>query len=169
MKLDQFSFSFVLYWALYGERPFPGRSQAELRKNMLRGNFSVPPKNSEVPAWIREIILKGLSQNPEKRHPSIGELREALRHDPEEEKKQKRALRSRRLSWIALILLAFILPVGTWYGLRYRTVQLCKAAEAEFVGVWDEVTKASLQKAFLSTKAHFAVNTWQRVESIFDS
>ena len=50
---------------------------------------------------------------------------------------------------ISLILVTIALPIGVWYGLRYRTFQLCKAAEGEFEGVWDDATKASMTTGFL--------------------
>ena len=70
---------------------------------------------------------------------------------------------------VALILLmTAILPIGVWYGLRYRTFQLCKAAEGEFDGVWDEGTKASVKTAFLVTKKTYSLGTWERVERTID-
>ena len=51
---------------------------------------------------------------------------------------------------------------------RRWAVQLCKTTQGEFDGVWDDVTKVDVQKAFLGTEKSFAQGTWKRVERIFD-
>ena len=167
-RTDQFGFCVVLYEALYGKRPYSGRSIEELKSEVIRQQVSVPSTDSDVPAWLWQIIRKGLSVKPEDRYATIDSLLEDLDKDPEEERRQKRLAQKRKLFVAALILLTIALPIGVWYGLRYRTFQLCKAAEGEFEGVWDEATKAMIEKAFLGTETSFAKGTWNRVVKIFD-
>ena len=118
--------------------------------------------------WTEESILKGLSFAKDDRYTSMAQLLETLQHDPVENAKKRRAERNRKLLVFFLIILTFTLPVGVWYGFRYQTVQLCKAAEADLQGVWDDVTKASVKKAFLDTNKSFALDTWVRVEKTVD-
>ena len=167
-RTDQFGFCVVLYEALYGKRPFAGRSLEKLKSEVIRQQVCVPSADTEVPAWLWKIIYKGLSVKPEDRYPSIDSLLEDLDKDPEEERRQKRLALRRKLLMVVLILLTITLPIGVWYGLRYRTFQLCKAAEGEFAGVWDDPTKASVQTAFLGTEKSFALGTWERVEKTID-
>ena len=147
-RTDQFGFCVVLYELLYGKRPFAARSLKKLKREVIRQRVSVPKEGTDVPSWLWQIVQKGLSAKPEDRYPNIDSVLEDLDKDPEEEQLQKRIARRRRRYLVSLILLTIALPIGVWYGLRYRTVELCKAAEGEFEGVWDVKTKASVKKAF---------------------
>ena len=83
-RTDQFGFCVVLYEALYGRRPFAARSLEELKSEVIRQQVIVPPADSDVPAWLWQIIRKGLSADPEDRYPTLESLLENLEHDPEE-------------------------------------------------------------------------------------
>lgn len=167
-RTDQFGFCVVLYEALYGKRPFEARTLDKLKSRVLKGLVANPPADTEVPDWLWQIIRKGLSVNPQERFPMLESLLEKLEKDPQQEREEERQARNRRILVISLIILTITVPIGVWYGLRYRTVQLCKAAEGEFDGVWDKETKASIQRAFLNTEAHYAPGTWKRIESNFE-
>ena len=167
-RSDQFCFCVALFASLYGQRPFSGESPEELKESVLSGEIVPIDSTKEVPAWLYDIVKKGLEVKPEDRYPSMEELLGKLRYNPEEAERKRRALRNRRLGLITVILLAAILPVGVWYGMRYKAAQLCKSAEQEFVGVWDEAIKQSIKKAFLATEKPYAQGTWERVERKFD-
>ena len=167
-RSDQFCFCVALFESLYEQRPFMGETAEELKESVLSGEIAPVDKSKEVPERLYDIIKQGLEVNPEDRYPSMEDLLEQLRHDPEEEVRKKRVLRNRRLGWIAVILLSVVLPVGVWYGMRYRTVQLCKASEEEFTGIWDNTTKPSVKGAFLATGKPYAQETWKRIEKAFD-
>ena len=137
-RTDQFGFCVVLYEALYGKRPFSARTMEKLKREVIRQQVCVPRADTDVPAWLWQIVRKGLSVKPEDRYTTIDSLLEDLDKDPEEIRRQKRMARRRKLFVVSLILLVVALPIGVWYGLRYRTFQLCKDAEGEFDGVWDD-------------------------------
>lgn len=167
-RSDQFGFCVALYEAMYHQRPFSGTNLQELMENTFAGEI-LETANTNVPDWLAAIIKRGLAVKPEDRHPSMKELLEELKSDPEQEETERRALRNRRLVLISVILLAVVGPVSVWYGLRYRTVQLCKSAEGEFSGIWNKPTKNSIKEAFLATQKPYAQGTWERVERAFDA
>ena len=94
---DQFSFCVALYEAVYGERPFPANSIAELSRAVTLGPRPSPRGN--VPRRLRRAILRGLAARAEQRWPSMTALLDELR----------RVLRPRR----GLALVAGAAIVGT--------------------------------------------------------
>ncbi len=81
-RTDQFAFCVALYEALYAQRPFAGETLAQLTVNVLEGNVTDAPPFIRVPAWIRRVLLKGLSVDPDRRYPDMEAMLRALDHDP---------------------------------------------------------------------------------------
>lgn len=77
-RSDQFAFCVALYEALYGRRPFAGRTLPELSTRVLDGEVVMPPRTSGVPAQVRRALLRGLSVRPSDRFPAMRDLIEAL-------------------------------------------------------------------------------------------
>jgi tetratricopeptide (TPR) repeat protein/predicted Ser/Thr protein kinase len=71
---DQFSFCVLVYEALYGVRPFAGRSLFELATNVVSGKLTEPERDAGVLRSLRQVVLRGLSLRPEDRWPSMAEL-----------------------------------------------------------------------------------------------
>jgi serine/threonine protein kinase len=78
-RSDVFSFCVSLYEALYGERPFGGRSVTDLQAAIERGELRAAPLMTRVPKWLRLELLRGLRTDPDARFPSMRELLNALR------------------------------------------------------------------------------------------
>jgi hypothetical protein len=83
-RSDQFSFCVALYHALYGEWPFPVpvASFRVLREAVKAGRLREPPPGSQVPKWLRRILVRGLDVDPSRRFPSMVELLGALKYEP---------------------------------------------------------------------------------------
>ncbi|MDB4966544.1 MAG: serine/threonine protein kinase, partial [Myxococcales bacterium] len=81
-RTDQFSFCVAFYQALYGERPFDGSNYAELSTNILKGNVRAAPASSDIPSWLRAIVMRGLEVAPENRWPTMDAILEAMANDP---------------------------------------------------------------------------------------
>ncbi|MEO7092623.1 MAG: tetratricopeptide repeat-containing protein kinase family protein, partial [Polyangiales bacterium] len=75
---DQFSFCVATYEALYGERPFAGKTLDELRASIAAGVPRPVPAGSVVPARIRSALVRGLARDPAQRWESMDELLAAL-------------------------------------------------------------------------------------------
>lgn len=165
---DQFSFCVSLYEALYGTRPFAGLRTGEVKRNVLAGNVKPAPADTPVPAWLRAILLRGLSKNPEDRWPSMQALLGVLGHDPDKARVQRRAARRRRALMIGLVLLAVLAPLAIWYHHEIRTVEQCKDVTEELSGVWDDATRDRVERAFLATGVPYAADTFSRVSRALD-
>jgi serine/threonine protein kinase len=143
---DQFSFCVSLFEALYGARPYAGKTSASYV------GVVPPPKRSAVPGWVRRVLVKGLSLTPKDRHASMRELLAAL----------SRGLMARRYrTWVAvavLSLLALSLAVERAVqssALRAveadlgRTAELFRVKAIDRQGDFDVRAEASLKKDFL--------------------
>lgn len=80
-RSDQFAFAVALYEALFGVRPFPGDDVASLAYNVGAGNTRPAPSRTDVPGWVRQVLLKALSVGPSERYASMDEMLEALRRE----------------------------------------------------------------------------------------
>ncbi len=81
-RSDQFGFCVALYEALHGERPFAGKTMGQLVKALVDDELEPPPRGTKVPAWLREVIIRGLAKDPRERHASMQALLDALGDDP---------------------------------------------------------------------------------------
>jgi tetratricopeptide (TPR) repeat protein/tRNA A-37 threonylcarbamoyl transferase component Bud32 len=161
-RSDQFSFCVALYEALYGEKPFAGEDPDEMADAAERGEVRPPRPSQEaakVPAWLREVVLRGLSADPARRWGSMDELLRELARDP--------AAVRRRWLIAALVLLAGggLLAWGSALGSAGR---LCSGAGRKLAGVWDEGRKAAVRASFLGTRQPYAAVALDRVETLLD-
>jgi WD40 repeat protein/predicted Ser/Thr protein kinase len=81
-RSDQFSFCVALWEGLYGRRPFKGNNIAALSLSISEGRIDPPAADSDVPAWIAAILMRGLSPKADDRWPSMRELLDAIGRDP---------------------------------------------------------------------------------------
>lgn len=77
-RSDQFSFCVSLFEALYGAHPFGGVELASMRTAMRTGDVSVPTGGAKVPAWLDQVVRRGLRPDPAARYASMRELLTAL-------------------------------------------------------------------------------------------
>ncbi|HEY0251545.1 MAG TPA: serine/threonine-protein kinase, partial [Kofleriaceae bacterium] len=71
-RSDQFAFCVALYYALYGDWPFPGKTSVALADAVIAGRMAKPPK--QIPARLRKLLLRGLANKPSERYPSMDAL-----------------------------------------------------------------------------------------------
>jgi formylglycine-generating enzyme required for sulfatase activity/tRNA A-37 threonylcarbamoyl transferase component Bud32 len=107
-RTDQFAFCVALHEALFGIRPFDEDTVFELADSVIRERIKPPPKNANVPGWVRRSLLRGLRANPEQRYAKIEDLLATLTADP--------VARVRKIAVVAVV--ATVL--GTTFAGLYR-------------------------------------------------
>jgi len=105
-QADQFSFCVALWKGVYRERPFQGENMPGLIKAVREGRITEPKDRRGVPKWMHKALLRGLSTDPAKRHPSMEALLHALARDK----------RSRRRNWFALAFVGLLSAGGAGAG-----------------------------------------------------
>ena len=153
-RSDQFNFCASLYEALYGVRAFKGTSLQELGESVLRG--ARVPRRRGTPAWLRRVVLRGLSLDPGARWPSMQTLLEEL---------DRRAQGPAAL-W-TMYMAAVALAAGALFVSR-DTEPICRGAAGRLLGVWDVERRAAAEQAVLAIDVPFAATTWARVANAID-
>jgi serine/threonine protein kinase len=78
-RSDQFGFCVALYQAIYRALPFPAEDLRTLSLAIVTGRHTPPPMVPGVPERLRRLVVRGLSVNPEVRHPDMDTLLAELR------------------------------------------------------------------------------------------
>ena len=156
-RSDQFSFCAALYEALYGEHPFasPGESTLDLIDRMVKGEVRPAPPGSPVPGWLRNVLRRGLSTEPEARYPSMDRLLSALDEGPRVQ---------RRMVLVAAVAM-FVLVAG-WLlvGAGEDPPEMpaaCREGEEEIAEIWNEEARQRIEAAFAATGSVVAEDSWQ--------
>jgi serine/threonine protein kinase len=144
-RSDQFSFCVALYEALYDERPFAGKTMAELADNVLRSQLRPIPTTKRVPGWVRRALLRGLANDPDARWPSMDALLAALVRSP-------RA----RGWWYASAGVAVACSVAATLALSSvpRTRPTCQVDAGRFAGVWERPGPHSPRRGEIAESLH---------------
>jgi tetratricopeptide (TPR) repeat protein len=159
-RSDQFSFCATLYFALYGELPFAGDTLEEMVEARRQGRVRPAPSRTDVPAWVRQVMLRGLAGDPAERWPQMEPLLAALEHDPAQ----------RRRVWIVAAA-ALVLVGGGGFVVHLRNARLsaqCRA-DARLDGVWDAARKQKIEQSFHKTGKVYAAQSFAEVERALDA
>ncbi len=157
-RADQFAFCVALYEALYRERPFAGRTAQEIVAAVAAQQLRPPPAQSDVPNWLRRVVVRGLASAPSDRWPDMHALLAALDHE-------------RQGPWRVLGIVgasaAIAVSIGFAYG-RQHDDDPCAGFGDTYDG-WDDERRAAVRQAFADSKLGYADDTWQRILPLVDA
>jgi hypothetical protein len=115
-RSDQFAFAVALYEALYRQRPFAGETLVALAESVTTGSLRELPRDSDVPAWVRAVVYRGLRTGPEQRFGTVEELVAALRIDPRARTRRNVGLAATAVGLLGLVAYARHVGKGTHLG-----------------------------------------------------
>jgi tetratricopeptide (TPR) repeat protein len=144
-RSDQFSFCVALWEALYGERPFVGRTVHALSAAMTSGTITEPSSPLRLPRRIRAALERGLSADPARRFESMS----ALLHELRREDWNRGGLPLAVVAMLGFGLIAWV---------RYSAVPapeentMCDDAGDRVGEVWNDARREQLAKAFAKTE-----------------
>jgi eukaryotic-like serine/threonine-protein kinase len=152
---DQFSFCVALYEALFGQRPFEGRSLEELGQAARAGRVERGARASRVPAWVRRVVLQGLSPRPSQRFASMEALLEALRN------------RRPRRTWpwvMGALTLAGMVGMGVEHRM-HRWEARCQEEVERLGAAWNPERRERAREAFRAVGTPYALAAWQHTST----
>jgi tRNA A-37 threonylcarbamoyl transferase component Bud32/tetratricopeptide (TPR) repeat protein len=158
-RSDQFSFCVALYEALYGEPPFPSATLAELAESFAGGK-PLAPRDPRVPAWLRDVIVRGLAVDPANRFPTMDALLAALAADP----------RARRRRWTIAVAGLVVVAAATvgLIGVARHEPEICEGAGREVAATWNPSRAAIVDTRFRATGLPFADRVSHSVREALD-
>lgn len=163
-RSDQFSYCVALWELLHRQRPFAGRNLGELYLAVSHHQVSEPPRDADVPSWLRKVIERGLQPDPDARWQDMDELLAALSDDP-------RRRRGFLLGLGAVLVLALaaigLRSVMLEHG-RERAEAACVAEGAAIEQLWSPSRADTLARGF-GSGARSMADSWTHTRKLLDA
>jgi Protein kinase domain len=112
-RSDQFAFCIALYYALYGDWPFPGKTSVAVADAVIEGRMQRPPPGKHVSPKLRALLTRGLATKPADRFPSMTALLAELTKPPSHHARNVAI-------GLSVTALAGVAMIGAGYALRDR-------------------------------------------------
>jgi len=155
-RSDQFSFCVALYEALYGCRPFRGRTIGAVMLAIVEGTPELPGDPPRVPRWLRALVHRGLAARPEQRFTDMDALLRELSGP------HGRAPR------IAAVASGLVLTGVAMGSMLSSAEPPCALADAELAAGWDEPAREAVRAAFGAVAPAYGTETAARVIAVLD-
>jgi tetratricopeptide (TPR) repeat protein/predicted Ser/Thr protein kinase len=158
-RTDQFSLAVAIYEALYGERPFVGNTLYALIESVSSGQVKQPTAQRDVPAWLRQAVLRGLSKDPQARYPSVAAFLSAIERDP--------VARRRR---IAVGAVALVAAGGIGVGASVMMSRdRCSGVDSELAAVWNPERRGAVERGFRAHASPYTEAALARAVAALDA
>ena len=164
-RSDQFSFCVTLFEALYGERPFVGKSARILRSVMFHGVIHEPPEHlkNRVPAWLHAVVVRGLAFEPAQRWPSMRDLLAVLERVPV----SRPWWRSRVALGAGIGALAAV-AIALGVTGQSAEIGMCAGGRAQIEEAWGDLQRAEVARALQANDSPYVADAWQRTAALLD-
>ncbi len=152
-RCDQFAFAVALYEGLFGVRPFPGSTVAEIHAAASAARMRPIPARTGVPRRVRAAIERGLSADPARRFPGMDAMLSEL------------SLRTSRRAALA-VAAALVVVAGAGAALVRSSesdAALCDGGAGLVGSVWGEGARRRVSEAFAATGIKSAAATSARL------
>ncbi|MEM7156667.1 MAG: serine/threonine-protein kinase [Myxococcota bacterium] len=157
-RSDQFSFCVTLYELLLGGHPFGRSSREEMVAAIIEGRRRPLPRGHEVPSWVVDAVLRGLSSDPAERWPSMKALLEVLRHDPV-------VRRRRRLAAGAALVGASVLAFAVGRNATPQPEDPCIAGSRQVQQVWSDERRQAVGERFQTVGGRYGEASFSAIQA----
>ncbi len=158
-RADQWAFCVAFWEALYGQRPFPSKTMAELVGAVLEGRPRASPRGVQVPKWVHRILLRGLARAPRDRWPSVDALLAELERVPRVRRRTALIGGGLTLAGVIGLLITNDGDVGE---------PPCRNGVELIEQAWDDTARADVRTQILASNQPYAADTWALVETELD-
>ena len=158
---DQFALAVTMYEALYGVRPYPGRSFSQILDSYQAAALH-EPKKSSIPRWLRQIALQGIALEAGERFSNVAALVEEMNRVPR-----------RRRIWALSLLGALLVALGVLATLVLarnagERGNPCTGAEGLFAETWSPQRQQAVERALMDSGMQEPAQQWQRVAKLVE-
>jgi tetratricopeptide (TPR) repeat protein/tRNA A-37 threonylcarbamoyl transferase component Bud32 len=157
---DQFAFCVTFFEALYGVRPFAGRTTGELLESIAAARILDVPSVPGVPAWVRRMLRRGLACDPTRRWRSMAAIVAEI-------ERRGRVRRSQTAGLVALGGLALSAFLATRAS-EPDPIEACAEDLERLDPHWGDERREAMRAAFTASGARHADDTWARVQMRMD-
>ncbi len=166
---DQYSFCVSLFSALYRCLPFPTPERRHLPHSWLKQKLTghvIQPNDTDVPAWLYKVLVRGMAPSPHERYPTMAALIEALGRDPQ----ARRRARLRLGAYMAIAAVAAAaLTITSSQLLGEDNAAVCQGFAHGLGAVWNDDERARIYASFTERELPYAADTAARVSMAIDT
>ncbi len=168
-RSDQYSYCLALYEALYRRLPFRGKSVKDQARAKYKGDVRPPPRNTQVPHRLFEVLHRGLSPRPDDRFPSMPDLLRELRTVQQDNTAAPIPWRAwAAVCGVVAVTAGLVITAGFDQPEPVEPAALCPQSGEALDGAWDRVRRDQIREAFVASEVAGAEDRFGEVETQLD-